>query len=450
MQCKVSTLIIISDEMNKRIYDPLYGLIELSDLEYKILLTPEIQRLRYVRLCNVNSLLITGASETSRFEHIVGVLKLTKEWAKTHKRIPKDVAQNLCIAAIMHDMLTGPFGHSVQYIFEDNDFEKKFIHDNLAIGTKENYYQNLFALTSFEGKQFKTEDILGNEQFATVKNFIRGIGDYGKLISGTIDFDNIDNVIRLGYHVGIATKEDAKLAINLVKDIDLKENQLICSAKNIPAIIRWQEIRKKLYELLLYDWADFSAKAMLTFAVETAIENGLIGLESWQLTDLELLDFLTNKSVGEHQDISRLIKKLKIGDLFHPIILLSIKNVHKYKELSKIQKKRSLEDNIKKVIKKDFGVSVNCIFLPILDNKKTERAIEIIIRENNKIETIGNNSAQILIGIFLSSKLTNMQEKAIKKNIFHILNNEDISNIKELTDPFEKDLTHNDLQMGLF
>lgn len=47
------------------IWDALYGKIEFSPLVYKCMLSPEVQRLREVRLCNINSLCITGSSNTN-------------------------------------------------------------------------------------------------------------------------------------------------------------------------------------------------------------------------------------------------------------------------------------------------------------------------------------------------------------------------------------------------
>lgn len=55
-----------------KIGNALYGKIEFSALVYKCMLSPEVQRLREVRLCNINSLCITGSSNTNRFEHSVG------------------------------------------------------------------------------------------------------------------------------------------------------------------------------------------------------------------------------------------------------------------------------------------------------------------------------------------------------------------------------------------
>lgn len=58
-----------------RVFDPLYGRLQLTPLESRVFAVPELQRLRYIRMCNINSMLITGASEISRFEHALGTLR---------------------------------------------------------------------------------------------------------------------------------------------------------------------------------------------------------------------------------------------------------------------------------------------------------------------------------------------------------------------------------------
>ena len=58
------------------IWDALYGKIDFSPFVYRCMLTPEVQRLREVRLCNINSLFITGSANTNRFEHSVGTAYL--------------------------------------------------------------------------------------------------------------------------------------------------------------------------------------------------------------------------------------------------------------------------------------------------------------------------------------------------------------------------------------
>ena len=71
--------------VNMYIYDALYGKIEFPSLVWKCMLTPEVQRLREVRLCNINSLCITGSANTNRFEHSVGTAFLATLNIKNNK-----------------------------------------------------------------------------------------------------------------------------------------------------------------------------------------------------------------------------------------------------------------------------------------------------------------------------------------------------------------------------
>ena len=108
------------------IWDALYGKIEFSPLVYKCMLSPEVQRLREVRLCNINSLCITGSSNTNRFEHSVGTAYLAainiETTVQSHLRLGKKEKEIFVIAALLHDVANGPFGHSYEYIMEKKGF----------------------------------------------------------------------------------------------------------------------------------------------------------------------------------------------------------------------------------------------------------------------------------------------------------------------------------------
>ena len=89
------------------IWDALYGKIEFSPLVYKCMLSPEVQRLREVRLCNINSLCITGSSNTNRFEHSVGTAYLAainiETAAQSHMVRGKEEKEEVVIDALLHD-----------------------------------------------------------------------------------------------------------------------------------------------------------------------------------------------------------------------------------------------------------------------------------------------------------------------------------------------------------
>lgn len=107
------------------IWDALYGKIEFSPLVYKCMLSPEVQRLREVRLCNINSLCITGSSNTNRFEHSVGTAYLAainiEAAVQKHLKLTKKEKETFIIAALLHDVANGPFGHSYEYIMEKSE-----------------------------------------------------------------------------------------------------------------------------------------------------------------------------------------------------------------------------------------------------------------------------------------------------------------------------------------
>lgn len=421
-------------QMPTRVWDPLYGRVDFTKYEYKLIMLPEIQRLRNVRMCNINSLLVTGASEISRFEHTIGVLHLANEWIKKHNISDLDAA-DFKAAAVLHDMQTGPFGHSLQYVLEENEIDGDFIHDDITHGRRNSYHQDLSAGVTFSGRTFGSNELLG-DSLSNVASLIKGKGRLGPLIAGTMDLDNIDNVVRLAYHVGVATHADAKLALELAGDIDVADGALTFSIASIEKIERWQEIRKNLYNLLLLDWAEFSAKAMFTRAVELAIKGQLLGANSWVHTDAELLSILEKKGIGDSQFVGELIKRIRLGDLFEPICLLASRSVEKYNMLSDAGVKARLEHAIIDFGKKTLGVNIRVILHLILDSGKTRRSVQVKVRESDAFMKIGVDSKKLLIGVFLSK--TGLPERimnALNAKILELLALEGVENISSIEDP---------------
>ncbi|MHA1196980.1 MAG: hypothetical protein ACTSRH_15625 [Promethearchaeota archaeon] len=62
----------------KKIYDPLYGLIELNDVENLIIDTPLFQRLRYIKQLGLVHYVYPNANH-NRFSHSLGVFYITNK-----------------------------------------------------------------------------------------------------------------------------------------------------------------------------------------------------------------------------------------------------------------------------------------------------------------------------------------------------------------------------------
>ena len=404
--------------MDTELIDCLYGKKSISQFYFNIILSPELQRLRYVRLSNINSLTMTGGSEINRFEHSLGVFLLANEWLK-YNSLSLIETKALLIASLLHDIQTSPFGHSIQYIYEDNYNNNlsrfKFEHQNIAKSISDNFFQNINHLKSFNGNEFKLNYLINEDILKLAYEYINGSGTYGALISGSMDFDNIDSVIRLSHHIGLLKCDDKQIPLILAQNLKIKAGQIFTTKDTVPIISRLQEIRKELYTNLLTNLSDFSAKAMLTYAVENAVSSGLLGIDTWRETDNNLLYYLSNLK-GEYQIISLIIKRLISGDLFHPLLVIKTKYFESYNKLLSIKAKREIEEILSK-----SGIKSLVIFHPIIDNSKTERQIKVGIIDSSEKIIIGNQSDNIFIGIFISKLQTSTSNSKTVNIILDLL-----------------------------
>ena len=108
-------------------YDPLYGHISLTGLEWAIIHTPFYQRLRWIRQLGFTCYTFPGA-EHSRFGHSIGVMYNAHMILRAVGRAVSDrelyddantseaklYHQSLRLAALLHDLGTFPFSHTTE------------------------------------------------------------------------------------------------------------------------------------------------------------------------------------------------------------------------------------------------------------------------------------------------------------------------------------------------
>jgi hypothetical protein len=110
-------------DRNRRLRDPIHGLIvfdkndryETDMLAWRLIQTPEFQRLRRIRQLGVSEFVFPGATHT-RFAHSIGVYhnarKLMQVVRDTEGADFKgDRARVVLIAALLHDLGHGPLSH---------------------------------------------------------------------------------------------------------------------------------------------------------------------------------------------------------------------------------------------------------------------------------------------------------------------------------------------------
>ncbi len=130
--------------MSKRLRDPVHGLIVFDDSEpvagkvavdglaWRLIGTPEFQRLRRIRQLGVSEFTFPGAVHT-RFAHSLGVYHtartllrvIEREMRRQEKKFEDDKAEVALIAALLHDLGHGPFSHTFEGVQEARGVKKR-------------------------------------------------------------------------------------------------------------------------------------------------------------------------------------------------------------------------------------------------------------------------------------------------------------------------------------
>ncbi len=272
------------------IFDCLYGKIEFDEKTYKCMLSPEVQRLREVRLGNINSLCLTGSANNNRYEHSIGTAYLAKINAEANKStFPQKYKKLFVLASLFHDLGNGPFGHSYEYIVQKQGFDPEKSLAKVIFGEMEGPHGKGSTCEPFYlGLPNELSSILNKDEVNAIDKIVRGSNPYcSKILCSTIDIDNIDNVYRMAYHMGLPINKEAP--IQLAKGLVCKNKTIYYKDTAVPYLYDWYETRSRLYELLLYNPQDFSAKCMLSEIMENVLFLDKERIK-WQFTDGELVE----------------------------------------------------------------------------------------------------------------------------------------------------------------
>ncbi|HQP99834.1 MAG TPA: HD domain-containing protein [bacterium] len=106
------------------ILDPVHNLIPfegdpIDTLLWKLIDTPEFQRLRRIKQLGMADLVFPGATHT-RFSHSIGVMHMARSFLDTverhHKRLGEKQRAIVLVAALLHDIGHGPFSHAFEAV----------------------------------------------------------------------------------------------------------------------------------------------------------------------------------------------------------------------------------------------------------------------------------------------------------------------------------------------
>ncbi|RLI43926.1 hypothetical protein DRO64_04890, partial [Candidatus Bathyarchaeota archaeon] len=227
--------------------DPVHGYISLSEDEVRVLDTYPVQRLRRIIQLPFVHLVYPGARHT-RFDHSLGCMYLAGEFAERlgfdeHRR------KLLRLAGLLHDLGHTPYSHLLEPLLE----EAGTTHEEMTIKILEDDQELREAVKKCGVSVDEVIDVL------------RGKGAESAIISGPMDADKLDFLMRDSYFTGASYGLlDAKRIIWRSKVID---DRLALSLKAIGAVEEMALARYQSFMNIYFHHAVRAAQTIFLRAV---------------------------------------------------------------------------------------------------------------------------------------------------------------------------------------
>jgi len=227
----------------------------------------------------------------------------------------------------------------------------------------------------------KTFGSLSLDVLKTILLAIRGRGPLGGIVAGDIDLDNIDNVSRVAYHMGLPCNRALPLELAEAMS-DARDGRVVFADTAHDLILSWLDLRRQLYSRLMQARADFAGKTMLLFSMVTAFERAVLQPSDWNLVDSDLFSRLSSSSDDE---IAEPVRRWLLGDLWSVSQLMWLRGeAPSYEEM-----RRFSEDLSQRIKRKCFAYRIS--------DKRT-RHLSVLFRSGKQIN-LGETSGLWLLGV---------------------------------------------------
>lgn len=201
------------------IRDPIHGFIEINEWEKKIINQPAFQRLRRIKQLSLSNMVFPATNHT-RFEHSLGVMHVatqmfdnivTRERDFLIKEFGYDDASLkreriiVRLASLLHDVGHSPFSHAGEELmpiktFKQDGNHEYYQHEDYSIAIIKNMFKEYIDDYKYNKLKVTVDeicDLLDKKPSSSKKVFWRN------LISGQLDADRADYLLRDSYYAGV-------------------------------------------------------------------------------------------------------------------------------------------------------------------------------------------------------------------------------------------------------
>jgi uncharacterized protein len=378
--------------MTADVFDPLYGAVSFEPPLGDLCWTPLVQRLRQVRLSNIDSIDLPGIAGISRYEHSLGAAHLARS-VGFFSSLSREQRLALAGSALLHDWAITAFGHlfeeALQYagagfMHEARPLEvwTAGVPDEIGGVERQIIAGRESGVLEWARRAMRSAD-KAIELVQSIVEQITGGGLLGGVIAADIDVDNIDSVFRLARHMGIPTDVEAPMRLaKAMVSVDNTTRRVVFRRSAESDINLWLKTRRNVYNRLMLSRNDFAGKVMLLFASIMAVEAGELGSADWVLTDAE---YLTHLLCAKNPDSKEATGRWLAGELWSLTPLRWLRGARPDYENVRAFSKRLSEQ-----------LGRTCLAYGIRD--KRGRRLEIQY-ENGGTKIVGSTPAQWLLGV---------------------------------------------------
>ena len=322
----------------------------LNEIEVEVMDNPQFQRLRRIKQLGLISLIYPGANHT-RFEHSIGTMHIASKLADKLDLNQED-KELVRISALLHDIGHGPFSHVSEGVLS-------FPHEELT-----KYVIKNTAIRDIVEKKFDIDKII---------EIINGEGKFGPIVSGELDADRMDYLLRDSHYTGVAygiiDYERIISNINLNKHLSL-------DIKGVQAAEGALVSRYFMYPSVYQHHTTRIVNSMFRRGLKKLIDRGVINEnDMYKYDDADIIGIFRNsegypKEIMERLDnrnIFKRVKTIRLDNFKTPEKLYKIGN----KELRKAEEEIAMDYDIDK----DY-VILNIAEYPRFDEMKTEVSVD--------------------------------------------------------------------------
>jgi uncharacterized protein len=247
-----------------RVRDPIHNYILLDDLGADLVDLPRVQRLRRIHQLGTGNLVYPGANHT-RFEHSLGAWHLAGRAAAGLGLADSD-AGAVQAAALLHDVGHGPFSHTSDPLYRDYLGKA---HEDVAVeALQKGTFSEVLARHGVDPRQ--------------VADLVRGQGRLGSLVSGDVDVDRMDYLVRDSHYTGVHIGVDLE---RLVQDLVPTPQGVAIRASSLTAAEMLLVTRAQMYAAVYLHRTCRVGERMLERAFRLALDAGEIRPEQLPTMD---------------------------------------------------------------------------------------------------------------------------------------------------------------------